>query len=153
MTKKDWAPDFFLLVLGVAFTFGSLSLSFGSLHQPGPGFLPFYTGAGLSLIALLSLIQSLLRDRSEKTSRSEKTFDPSLLKVTVIVVSMAAYSLILPWSGYFLSTFLLLTLLLKVGGFQRWLHILATAAVTAYLSYVLFGSWLNMRFPRGILGF
>ena len=55
--------------------------------------------------------------------------------------------------GFLISTFLLLIFLFRAGGFRKWTPTVAIAFVTLSLSYLFFSSWLNIRFPKGFLGF
>lgn len=153
MAKKEWILYLVMFLIGVVVIIESLHLGLGNAHRPGVGFLPFFTGVGLSSVALLSLTKNFLTAKRENGSEREKFLGPSMLNVVKIVVALAVYVLILPWLGYLLSTFLLFIFLFKVGGFHRWVFILVASFLTVSLSYLLFSSLLNMRFPKGFLGF
>ena len=52
MKKCDQWSGLFLLLVAVLICWGSLRMPYGSLHNPGPGFYPFWLGillAGMSL--------------------------------------------------------------------------------------------------------
>lgn len=142
-----------MLIIGIVFVIESLFLGLGSLHRPGAGLLPFFTGTCLFLILFFSLAVTFLTARKKKIINNRKLVGHSIFKVITIIVALAVYVLLLPWLGYLMSTFLLLTFLFRAGGFQRWLLILVVAFLTVSLSYLLFSSWLNIRFPKGFLGF
>ena len=148
-----WALDLALLLTGAVFTFESLKLGLGNIHRPGPGFLPFYVGILLSLVVLFSMIGNLFVPKGKKGRDGEKSSDGSILGVVTVVFALLAYVVILAWVGYLISTFLLLIFLFRAGGFRKWAPILTVAFVTLSASYLFFSSWLNIRFPKGFLGF
>lgn len=153
MARNDWAANFALLLLGGAFAIASLKLNFGTVHHPGPGFLPFWTASGLILVASFSLARALVEFQRRKSAGRERLFDRSVLNVIATIVILAAYAVGLEWLGYNLSTFVLLIFLFKGGGFRSWFNILMAACLTTSFSYLVFGFWLNVRFPKGFLGF
>ena len=153
MARNDWASNLALLLLGGAFAIASLQLNFGTVHRPGPGFLPFWTASGLILVAGFSLARALVEFQRRKSAQGERLFDSSVLNVIATVVILAAYAIGLEWLGYNLSTFALFIFLFKVSGFRRWLNTLIAAFLTTSLSYLFFGSWLGVRFPKGFLAF
>jgi putative tricarboxylic transport membrane protein len=150
MERKEWVLVLGMFLIGVIFVIEALRLGLGSVHRPGPGFLPFYGGLLLSIISFFSLIKSFFT--APKGSGKERVFAGSILKVVAIVVSLIIYILIIPWLGYLLSTFMLLLFLFKAGGFRKWAFILAAAFLSVCMSYLLFSYWLGMRFPKGFLG-
>ena len=151
MVKKEWILNLGMLLLGTVFLIESVNLGLGGIHRPGPGFLPFFTGLGLSCTALFSLIGECTKGRSN-AGRKEKFFGQSARHVFIIAVSTGIYVLVLPRLGYLLSSFLLLIVLFKTGGFRKWSLILVTALVTVLVSYWLFSHWLGLRFPKGFVG-
>jgi hypothetical protein len=153
MVTKEWVLNIGMFLLGTVFVVESLNLGLGGIHHPGAGFLPFFTGLGLACAAFFSLIKDFTEGRRSEVSKQEKFFGQSALNVFIIVIAMGAYVLILPHFGYILSTFLLLILLFKAGGFRKWSFIFMTALFTVLVSYWLFSYWLGLRFPKGFVGF
>jgi putative tricarboxylic transport membrane protein len=151
MARKEWMINAAMFVVGVVFLIESLRLGLGSVRRPGPGLLPLYTGAALALVASFSLVRGLLAPRGEKDK--EKFFGPSIGNVVIILVGLVAYVFLLPWLGYILSTFMLLMFLFRAGGFRKWGLILLLAFLATAATHLVFSSWLNLRFPKGIFGF
>jgi putative tricarboxylic transport membrane protein len=151
MTRKEWVIYAAMFVIGVVFLIESLRLGLGSVRRPGPGLLPLYTGVALSLVASFSLIRCFLAAKGEKDK--EKFFGQSIGNVVIILIGLVVYVFLLPWLGYLISTFMLLMFLFRAGGFRKWTLILLSAFVTTSATYLVFSSWLNLRFPKGVLGF
>lgn len=67
------------------------------------------------------------------------------------MAALIAFALVFKWMGFLLSTFLLLLFLLKGLEPQRWRVALAVSIITIVLCYLVFGVFLEFRFPAGIL--
>jgi hypothetical protein len=151
MAGKEWMINAAMFLIGVVFLIESLRLGLGSFRRPGPGLLPLYTGVALALVASFSLIRCLFAPRGEKDK--EKFFGQSIGNVVIILVGLVAYVFLLPWLGYIVSTFMLLMFLFRAGGFRKWGLILLLAFLATAATHLVFSSWLNLRFPKGIFGF
>ncbi len=152
MIQKEWILNIGLCLLGAVFVVESLNLGLGDIHHPGPGFLPFFTGLGLGCAALMRLVRGF-GGRRNRPAIEERFFPPSALNVFIVILSIGLYVLLLPHSGFSLSTFLLLCFLFKAGGFRKWRFIFLSSVATVFVTYWLFSHWLGIRFPKGFIGF
>lgn len=153
MANKEWVIYAAMLFIGVVFAIESLRLGLGSTHRPRSGFLPFFTCSLLSFITFFSLIKYFLKARGEKGKDRKEHFGGNVFNLVIILVGLVIYVLVLPLLGYLLSTFVLLIFLFKAGGIRKWTFILLYAFLTTSITYLVFSSWLNLRFPKGSLGF
>ncbi len=153
MAKNESILTLAMLVVGIFLTIDSLWLGLGTVHRPGVGFLPFYTGLGLTCVTLVSLIKAFLAKTKKQGTESEKMSGRAVLRVVAILVALGIYVFVLPFLGFLTGTFLLLIVLFRVGGFRRWATTLAAGFLSVSISYLLFCSWLGLRFPKGPLGF
>jgi Na+/H+ antiporter NhaD/arsenite permease-like protein len=90
-TRREWIFDLVMLLVGVVLTIESLRLGLGTLHHPGPGFLPILTGTVLSFVALLCLFKNLLAAREENDTDGEKFFSRPLINVLKISIALIVY--------------------------------------------------------------
>lgn len=150
MPRKAWLVPLVLCVVGVASSVEAWRLGLGSVHRPGVGFLPFFVGVSLALLALYSLIIDIAVLGRDK--REGKFFGPFAVRVVLVVCCLGLYVVLLPFAGYPLSTFLLFLFLFKIAGVRRWGATLATSLLTTCASYLIFGYWLGIRFPKGFPG-
>jgi len=148
----EWTLNLALLLIGVVFAIEALGLGLGTIHRPGPGFLPFYVAIAFGLVTCFPLLRNILAVKGKKGGDGEKLSVGSILNLTTVVVALFGYVLILARAGYLISTFLLLIFLFRAGGFRKWSLILTIAFVTVSASYLVFSTWLNIRFPKGFLG-
>jgi putative tricarboxylic transport membrane protein len=146
MVKRDVTVASLALAFGAAAAFESARLPFGTIHNPGEGFFPWWASVTVVLLATILLIQGL-------NSRSTSARDESrrLAKVIVLLVILAAYTFLLDPLGYPICTFLLVLFMLRVLDPQRWRVALSIAVLAAAGSYVVFAVWLSVPLPRGPL--
>ena len=141
------------MLLGLGVSFRSLNLKLGSFVSPGPGLMPFFLGVGLIICSLLVLGKSLLLIlRKRKGPQQSIWADVNLKKVITVVACLLGYSLILERAGFALATFLILTILFKTVGSQKWTSVLIASIFTVAISYVVFIVILKVEMPPGFLG-
>jgi putative tricarboxylic transport membrane protein len=142
--------NIFWLVLSTAVCVESWSLKVGGLHNPGPGFLPFYTAILLGLLALISLLQTL---KESEGSASEIWGGIQFGKLAILLGALFLYVFLLDWLGFLLGTFLLLLVLFRIVEPYGWKTILLSSLLTIGGMYLFFVILLESRLPRGFLGF
>ena len=147
MLKSDrWTGIFFLLLS--AYVCGeSLRLGLGDMHRPGPGFISFWSGLILGLMA----VGIVLRSFFGKGVGGEKF--ANWQSVVSVGLSLFGFLLLLDTLGFIISTFLFVSFLLKRVEQKKWLFSLTVAGLTACFSYVIFEVLLKAQLPQGIFGF
>jgi hypothetical protein len=129
----------------------SLKYGFGSLSEPGVGFITFFAGAILALLSLL-LFFSSFREKEKPADLRDLWAGLDVKKVLYVLGLLVVYPVLLRPAGFPLCTFILLFLLFRVkGSYGIWTTLLASFFVTA-VSYLVFQVWLQVQLPRGILG-
>jgi putative tricarboxylic transport membrane protein len=133
--------------------FGSIRLSLGSFHSPGPGLLSFFAGVILGILALILHLQS----RRVKTVRQEIS-PPSIerqgsLRAGIVVLALLAYSVGMQYLGFLPATAVFLGLLLRLIEPQRWSVVIGGALAASAASYGVFELWLQAGLPKGLLYF
>lgn len=142
----------FFMAVGLFFSLYGRTVEVGSWSEPGPGFLPFWSGLVLVGMSLLLLLGSFKRREWQAMPPFFPLAD-SWRRVVLAFVAMAAYLLLLNPLGFTLVTFLFIAFLLKVIFPQNWKRTLIGAAVTAVLARAIFVSLLETQLPRGFIGF
>ncbi len=153
MRKGDLGSSSVLFLLGAAIVYGSWGLGLGTWASPGPGFLPFLAGLGLSLIA--TGIFALAVIQKEEVPAAEK-FWPRLDSGKIVLsvfISLIVYDLLWTRLGFSLTTFLLLLFLFRFVGKRKWSVTLVGAMMTSLTSYFLFQVFLKSQLPTGFVGF
>ena len=100
------------LILSCLVMMGSVRLRLNNVHNPGPGFMPFFLGLSLAVLSILSLFFPDFRNKGaalwKDWQRERSTF--------YLFVGLVAYLLLFKILGFYIDTFLLMFYLLKVSG-------------------------------------
>ena len=151
MISADRASSIVLFAGGMITALWSLKYGFGSLSEPGVGFITFFAGAILALLSLL-LFFSSFREKEKPADLRKLWAGRDIKMVLYVPVVLVFYAVLLRPVGFPVSTFVLLFLLFRIkGSYGIWTTLLASFLVTA-ASYLVFQVWLQVQFPSGILG-
>ena len=151
MRRADRIAGAALLASGVAFSAGAMQYyTYWSPGGPGSGFLPFWLGLVLSVLAG-SLLVGALRSRDAGVGWLPR--GEGLKRLLVVLAVTAAFVALLRVVGMMLGTVLFLVALLRFLEGYRWLVTLGVAVAMAAVNYVVFTFWLRVPFPVSLLGF
>jgi putative tricarboxylic transport membrane protein len=152
MKNNDARSSLFWLGISLLICWGSVRLSLGDLHHPGPGFFSFVTGALLGLLSLLLFLHSRKKAPGEK----RKAFWPNpdgTRRMTWTLAALLLYVIGMKYAGFFGSTLLFLGFLLRGIGREKWPVVFYVTFSAAIISYGVFQYWLDVQLPRGFPGF
>jgi putative tricarboxylic transport membrane protein len=153
MKRYDQMSSLVWLAFAIYICIESSRLSFGSFHNPGPGFLPLLIGL---ILGILSLLVFLLSRLSKETEKIDQPWYPKerWKKLIWVLIALFAYAVCLEILGFLISTFLLLVFLFRAGiETQKWMWAIGGSAIASLSSYAVFELWLKTQLPKGILGF
>jgi hypothetical protein len=137
-----------VLLLGVATTaMAWTTLPYTGEFGPGPGFLPFWLGITLMVCAISVLVTDL---RSAVTS--EKLFRPKTVKCLQVLGLIVTVFLLLPVLGFSAGLALITGAGMRLMGKHRWVSCVLTAIGTAICIHYVFGQWLSIPLPKGMIG-
>ena len=148
MRKYDLTIRFFWLALGLFVVIYSYTLGLGKLIDPGPGLLPFLLGMIfliLSSVRFVTVIQSRETDETEEEKKKTEYW-----RIILIVVALLIWAFVLESLGFLIATFILMTLLYRAAGFNKWYLAVFWGLITVLVTYFVF-TYLGVRFPPGIL--
>ena len=152
MDRRDLLGGFFWLGISIFVCFVSMQDGFGTFHSPGPGFLPVLSAVILGASAVILLVTSSMKKMWERKI-ADLWKGLEWKKVAGVLLCLFLYPLVLPFLGYLLATFGLMSVLLGVMGRSKaWVQEV-NALIVTLASYVLFHILLNVRLPKGMLGF
>ncbi len=137
-----------VLLLGVATTaLAWLTLPYAGEFGPGPGFVPLWLGVTLAVFSI-PVILTDLRSRE----RSERFFQPETAKCLKVLILIVTVFLILPVLGFSAGLALITGAGMRIMGKHGWLSCLLTVIGTAISIHFLFGQWLSIPLPKGMVG-
>ncbi len=148
MNRDKWSSLVWLAVSMVICT-GAVRLSVGTFQNPGPGFLPFLTGAILGILSLIVHIQSRRAPLAAEGAGPIWTDRAKGLKMVWTVIALLSFAVGMNYLGFLVSTVLFIGFLLRAVEPQRWSKVILGSCLTAVLSYCIFELWLQSQLPRG----
>ena len=147
---RDQLSSLFWLATSIFVCVESIRAHVGSFISPGPGFLPFWSGVALGVLAMVLAVTSFLKKEGEKVV--DQWIEVKWGKVVFVVGSLVIYSLLLSTLGYLIATFGLMLLLFSLTGRPKMVSWVGSALLTTLITYLVFYIWLNVQLPRGKLG-
>ena len=119
---------------------------------PRAGFFPFYVG-------LLMVIASGINLSNAVGQRTPDRFAEwgQLRQVLSVVVPTAVYVFAVPWTGFYVASFILIAVFMRWLGGYRWGLVAAVSIGVPLLTFMLFERWFMIPLPKGpvedLLGF
>jgi putative tricarboxylic transport membrane protein len=153
MKTLDLRSSLFWLAISIAVVAQSLRMGIGTVQNPGMGFMSFWAGGLLAILAIGLFIKTILNRRRRG---SQAALAGGWRKTVLSVLSaLVVYAIIMPVAGYLTSTFLLMTFLYWFAdptGMRWFFWCLVLSLATTVISYYVFSVLLNCQFPPGVLG-
>ncbi len=151
MRSADRIAGAALLAAAVAFSVGALKYyTYWGPTGPGSGFLPFWLGIVLAVLAGFLLVSAL---GSRDAGASWLPEGEGLKRLVVVLAVTTAFVALLQVVGMMLGTVLFLVALLRFLEGYRWVVTLGVAVAMAAVNYLVFTYWLRVPFPVSLLGF
>jgi hypothetical protein len=149
--NADMAGSLFWLLFSILAAIGAWRLGLGTPSAPGSGFI--ILGASV-LLGVLSIINFIKAVKGKGIDANGTLFRGTLWRrILFVFLALLAYAKIIPFTGYNITTFLLMTFLFWITGRQKiWKVILYSIGTTA-ATYFIFSKVLNLHFPPGPFGF
>lgn len=141
-----------ILIILFAFIIIYQSLQFDYIVEgtPGPGFLPFWLGILIALVALIPLIKTF-------TGLASKLANPfkagEFNDLYIVIGSAIALVIITPVTGLLIALGLMVGTISKLMGTKSWKTVIGLAVLTPVFLYGVFVFVLAVPIPKGIFGF
>ncbi|HVN25120.1 MAG TPA: tripartite tricarboxylate transporter TctB family protein [Syntrophorhabdales bacterium] len=152
MGKSDRVSGSFWFLFCLFIIYQSYKLGLGNVYQPGPGFLFFWTGIVVAIMALVVVAQSF-RVKPQEEAAEAPAGKRTVTKVILVLVALFIYAALMEYLGFFIVTLLLFFFLLKVIEKKKWWFAAAVSILVTFFSYLIFETALQSQLPKGILGF
>jgi hypothetical protein len=150
-SQYDLVAAIFFIIVGAFFALYARAVEIGTWSEPGPGFLPFWAGITISVMAFALLLKSL-----SKKGPVRPSFFPeagSWKRVLATFAALIVYNVTFDYLGFALTTFLFVGVLVKFIFPQTWPKALIVAVSAAIIARLLFINFLETQLPKGFFGF
>ncbi len=152
MKKADLITGVFLLALSGLVIWGASQMPPSATFGPGAGFLPFWLGILLAVLATILFVSAWRRQATEKDSEPVFPGKHALLTIASTLVGLAGYILLIEVLGYLVDTFLFIVFLMKAVEHEKWPLTLMVAAGTTVVLFVTFQILLKITLPSNMFG-
>lgn len=146
MLTRDRVAGSALVLLAVVTAWETRRLPLGTLHNPGPAYMP------LLLALLLAALGALVALRGGASPRVAALRWPEAAHAVAILAGCAFAAVTLERLGYRLTVIVLLAFLLGVMERKRPAVVVAVALGLSFSSFFLFSNLLKVPLPRGPWG-
>jgi hypothetical protein len=137
-----------VFLLGIATTILAwMTLPYTGDFGPGPGFLPLWLGITLMVCSVPVIITDL-----RTKEKSEKLFRPETAKCLKVLILVVTVFLSLPVLGFSTGLSLITGACMRLMGKHSWVSCVVTVIGTAVCIHYLFGQWLSIPLPKGMIG-
>jgi putative tricarboxylic transport membrane protein len=150
--KTDHLNGALFLIVSILICLGAARYPYGSLHNPGPGFLPLWLGVVLGGLSVVLLIGTALHPQKAKPLADVGAEKIRWGKVLIAIAALILYSVLMDLIGFLLVTFLFMAALIRFIDPQTWKKVIGWALVGSVGSYLIFEVWMKLRLPKGFLG-
>ena len=137
------------LALGIFVIWAGLKLGIGSIHDPGSGFVLFYTGLLMCVFAVTIIIAAVTEGGPSVASLWAGT---RWTKPLVVIACLAAFAFLFEPLGFLLSSIPLLLLLLRVIDPVRWTLAIPLAVLVPLGVWFVLKRALLIQLPSGLFG-
>ena len=148
--RADTVTALLAFALAVYIAFEGKAMGLGHPSDPGSGYIQFWTGLIMSVLAVAQLVHSLLPS-ADKASMGSVFADIRWGKVLYVTALLVAYTAVLEFLGFIIATFILLVILFKTVEPQGWGISVIGSALTTLVAWGVFVAWLGTQMPAGML--
>ena len=149
MARYDRLSALFWVMMAIAISEESIRLGPGSLSEPGPGLIPLGCGLVLGVFGLIVFLKSFKATTGETEALWKH--GSQWLRLAFVLTSLLAYAFLIELLGFRLVTLVWMGFICRLGKIG-WKATLFISVFTMLSSYILFGYYLGIRFPRGAFG-
>jgi hypothetical protein len=138
----------FMALLALIGIYGSLKVGIGwGAEGPRTGFFPFY----VSLIVVISCIINIYSAIAlPETGRLFAEWS-QLRRVLSVLVPTAVYVAIIPYTGIYVASALLVGLFMRWFGHYNWAIVIAVSILVPVANFLMFELWFLVPLPKGPL--
>ena len=150
MKRAEQVLGLVLLLFAIYIGYESSLIEAGAEFGMGPGFMPFWLSVGLGITSAILLVRAF----TLPAGHFAPVFYPEKVGGIRVILVLAGYLLaivLMKPLGMPISLAILTAVTMPVFGSRNWKAIALTAILTLFGVYLVFGRWLGVPLPMGIL--
>lgn len=150
MKRGEQLLALLLLLLSLFLFRESTLIESGAEFGMGPGFLPLWLSVGLAIVSVALLFRASAQPASNFDSSVWASSDGALRVVAVLAFYLVAI-IVMNFLGMPISIAIIVAATVPILGGRDWRGISVAAVVSALGIYLVFGRFLNVPLPMGVL--
>jgi len=140
-------------VFALIVIFGSVQVGNGwAADGPQAGFFPFYVGLFILVSSAVNFVYALMGPRDNLFADWHQ-----LGQVMAVVIPTVVYVILIPWTGIYLASVLLIAFFMRWLGKYGWGLVALISIGMPVLTFIVFEKWFLVPLPKGpieeMLGF
>lgn len=150
MGKRGSIEALLWAVFGLYVMSQGFLLKLGTARAPKPGFMVFWVGVAIVVLSGLFFVETV---RTRERDHEPLWRGVGWFRGAKLLAALFLYVSAFKFLGFIVSTFLLLVYMFKGLEPQSWRSALLLSAATVAICYLVFGVFLELQFPPGVLSF
>ena len=150
MKRAEQVLGVVLLLFAIYIGYESSLIEAGAEFGMGPGFMPFWLAVGLGITSAAVLVRAV----ALPAERFEAEFYPEKAGALRVILVLAGYLLsiaLMKPLGLPISLAIITAVTMPIFGSRNWKTIALTAVLTLFGVYLVFGRWLGVPLPMGVM--
>lgn len=138
----------FMALLALIGIYGSVKVGIGwGAEGPRAGFFPFYISLAVLISCVINVTQTL------KSADDGELFAAwaQLRQVLAVVAPTTVYVLVIPYSGIYVASAVLIAVFMKWLGRYPWVTVIIVSIMVPVLTFLMFEIWFLVPLPKGPL--
>ena len=152
MKKADQWSGVVLLILAAFICWQAITLPYGNIHNPGPGFFPLWLGIVLGIMSFGLIVKVTRQKEGARMVWDILAEKIRWGRILLVIIALVLYGFLLDYIGFLILTLLLMAFLLRAIEPQPWKVVIGWALFGSIGSYLVFEIWMKLRLPKGFLG-
>ena len=148
--RADQLSALVWIAIGTVVLLQSRELDYLAEYGPGPGFLPFWLGAGVIALGIALLAKATLR--SEKSETTKLPTRHAAIQLILVCTGIFGLALLANTIGLIVYIGVLFFCLLFFVERRGWKFALVMAIASPLALWLIFELGLDLRLPAGLLG-
>lgn len=141
------------ILFGIGICIQSVRHQLWDAAGPGSGFIPFLTGLLIVVAGLLLFLGEQFKASEERETGKFWENPVALKRVLCLVGILCVMAFLMPRLGFLLTSTLSTILMIRVIEPRKWMTVISTSVVSCLLIYSLFRFLIQIKLPKGFLGF
>ena len=142
-SQRDFLSGLMFLVAGIVFAVGATNYSMGSSARPGAGYFPLILSVIMAILGAVVLFKAL----TIETEGGDPVGDIAWRPLIVIVASIAAFGVTLPWLGMLAAVPVLIVMVSLAGDEFGWKGVIVNSLVLTAFAWFVFVWGLKLTIP------